>query len=347
MKYSEIETEIASLVDSLTEEQFVEEFSEEFISFYENSSTHYGDLTRAKLSLRKTFLHFGIVIPLSKIGMTDQESPRRFFSTEAFLPVKVGLYWNEDSDRDREFLFLNITELGMSMVSEHHNFALLSASAIYHFLKEIQRYCKDIAFISLEDKGQEGPSVEDKAREGAQVALKESSLRFLRKWNIASPLADLTSLSISTGIDTSRVGIKPFDFDKEILDKVKVSHYAESHLLWSLEVKDSAEKGLYAKEFARAKENFDLLYQQLGVELKERISELDKHKRKYLYPGYSTHYTQGRAYHFYYPNVLNPSDSLDDVLKSFSKSYPNIDIPYSREEEITPSSVWVSTGPLF
>lgn len=335
MKYSEIETEIASLVDNLTEEQFVKEFSEEFISFYENSSTHYGDLTKAKLSLRKTFLHFGIVIPLSKIGMPDEESPRRFFATEAFLPVKVGLYWNEDSDRDREFLFLNITELGMSMVSEHHNFALLSASTIYRFLKEIQIYCKDSPFLS----------VEEKAQEGAQIALKESSIRFLCKWNIASPLADLTSLSINTGIDTSRVGTKPFDFNKEILDKIKVSHYAESCLLWNLEVKDSIGKGLYAKEFARAKENFVLLYQQLGVEPKERISELNKHKRKYLYPGYSTHYTQGEAYHFYYPDVLNPSDSLDDVLKSFSESNPNVGIPYSREEEVAPSSIWISSGP--
>lgn len=335
MKYSEIETEIASLVDSLTEEQFVKEFSEEFISFYENSSTHYGDLTKAKLSLRKTFLHFGIVIPLSKIGMPDEESPRRFFATEAFLPVKVGLYWNEDSDRDREFLFLNITELGMSMVSETRNFALLSASTIYHFLKEIQVYCKDSLFLS----------VEERAQEGAQLALKESSIRFLRKWNITSPLADLTSLSINTGIDTSRVGTKPFDFNKEILDKVKVSHYAGSYLLWSLEVKKSIKEGLYAKEFARAKENFDLLYQQLGVEPKERIAELDKHKKKYLYPGYSTYYTQGEAYHFYYPDVLNPSDSLDDVLKSFSESNPSIDIPYSREEELVPSSVRISTGP--
>lgn len=337
MKYSEIETEIASLVDSLTEEQFVKEFSEEFISFYENSSTHYGDLTRAKLSLRKTFLHFGIVIPLSKIGMPDEESPRRFFSTEAFLPVKVGLYWNEDSDRDREFLFLNITELGMSMVSEHHNFALLSASTIYHFLKEIQIYCKDTPSLS----------VEEKAQEGAQVALKESSIRFLRKWNIASPLADLTSLSINTGIDTSRVGTKPFDFNKEILDKIKVSHYAGSYLSWSLGVKNSIKEGLYAKEFARAKENFDLLYQQLGVRPEERIAELDKHKKKYLYPGYSTYYTKVEAYHFYYPDVLNPSDSLDDVLKSFSESNPNIDIPYSREEEITPSSISILTGPHF
>lgn len=334
MKYSEIEKEIASLVDSLTEEQFVKEFSEEYISFYENSTTHYGDLTKAKLSLRKVFLHFGIVIPLSKIGMLDEESPRRFFATEAFLPVKVGLYWNEDSDRDREFLFLNITELGMSMVSEHRSFALLSASTIYHFLKEIQVYCKDSPSLS----------VEEKAQEGAQVALKESSIRFLCKWNIASPLADLTSLSINTGIDTSRVGTKPFDFNKEILDKIKVSHYAGSYLLWSLEVKKSTKEGLYAKEFARAKENFDLLYQQLGVEPKERISELDRHKRKYLYPGYSTYYTQGEAYHFYYPHVLNPSDSLDDVLKSFSKSNPNVDIPYSREES-TSSSVWISTGP--
>lgn len=335
MKYSEIETEIASLVDNLTEEQFVKEFSEEYISFYENSTTHYGDLTKAKLSLRKTFLHFGIVIPLSKIGMLDEESPRRFFATEAFLPVKVGLYWNEDSDRDREFLFLNITELGMSMVSEHRSFALLSASTIYRFLKEIQRYCKDSPFIS----------VEEKAQEGARVALKESSIRFLCKWNIASPLADLTSLSINTGIDTSRVGTKPFDFNKEILDKIKVSHYAGSYLPWNLSVKDSIEKGLYAKEFARAKENFDLLYQQLGVGPKERISELDKHKRKYLYPGYSTYYTQGEAYHFYYPDVLNPSDSLDDVLKSFSESNPNIDIPYSREEETAPSSIRISSGP--
>ena len=337
MKYSEIEKEIASLVDSLTEEQFVKEFSEEYISFYENSTAHYGDLTKAKLSLRKTFLHFGIVIPLSKIGMPDEESPRRFFATEAFLPVKVGLYWNEGSDRDREFLFLNITELGMSMVSEHHNFALLSASTIYHFLKEIQISCKDSPFLS----------VEERAQEGAQIALKESSIRLLRKWNITSPLADLTSLSINTGIDTSRVGTKPFDFNKEILDKIKVSHYAGSYLLWSLEVKKSTKEGLYAKEFARAKENFDLLYQQLGVEPKERIAELDKHKKKYLYPGYSTYYTRGEAYHFYYPDVLNPSDSLDDVLKSFSKSNPDVGIPYSREEESALLSVCISTGPHF